>query len=247
MTCVHASHSRRATALQVTGWVFFPLRLMFSLPILCPAGLSVQVSGTLEAPWEIGRAQAAVMNLVYDGAFDGCRQAFVGLAVGRRVQLGWKACTAAEFSAACDCAPHVPHWRCCVLLPRHASWPSRKALPLDVTAAAVCACRTAPQMQPVCLLQLLPGVPPVHAAYLMWGAALETTACTSPATPARQPSPPATWWAPQVVCWPAAGAACWCACTTCCCCHLPRTCLGTVCCRCAPVRRCCAAPPSALT
>lgn len=37
----------------------------------------LQVSGTLEAPWEIGRAQAAVVNLVYDGAFDGCRRALL--------------------------------------------------------------------------------------------------------------------------------------------------------------------------
>lgn len=37
----------------------------------------LQVSGTLEAPWEIGRAQAAVVNLVYDGAFDGCRHALL--------------------------------------------------------------------------------------------------------------------------------------------------------------------------
>ena len=48
--------------------------LLASCPLTCPAAhSSAQVSGTLEAPWEIGRAQAAVMNLVYDGAFDGCR------------------------------------------------------------------------------------------------------------------------------------------------------------------------------
>ena len=35
----------------------------------------LQVSGTNEAPWEIGRAQAAVVHLVYDGEFDGCRWA----------------------------------------------------------------------------------------------------------------------------------------------------------------------------
>lgn len=40
------------------------------------------VSGTLEAPWEIGRAQAAVVNLVYDGAFDGCSVLDVGCGIG---------------------------------------------------------------------------------------------------------------------------------------------------------------------
>ncbi|PRW44457.1 SAM-dependent methyltransferase [Chlorella sorokiniana] len=36
----------------------------------------------MEAPWEIGRAQAAVVNLVYDGTFDGCSVLDVGCGIG---------------------------------------------------------------------------------------------------------------------------------------------------------------------